>query len=143
MTNSTNKPTSTFWIISITALLWNIMGVSAYLGQAYMTNEVLVALPNAEQAYYTNLPAWVTAAFAISVFSGTLGCIIMLLRKKLAIALFIISLVTVLLQFVYNFILQKEMEISIANFIMPIVVIIIASFLVWYSKKSAENNWIF
>ena len=142
MTNSTNKPTSTFWIISITALLWNIMGVSAYLGQAYMTNEVLAALPDAEQAYYTNIPIWVTAAFALSVFSGTLGCIIMLLRKKLAIALFIISLVTVLLQFVYNFILQKEMEISIANFIMPVIVIIIASFLVWYSKKSAENNWI-
>ena len=142
MTNSTNKPTSTFWIISITALLWNIMGVSAYLGQAYMTNEVLAALPGAEQAYYTNLPTWVTAAFALSVFSGTLGCIIMLLRKKLAIALFIISLVTVLLQFVYNFILQKDMEISIVNFIMPVVVIIIASFLVWYSKQSAENNWI-
>lgn len=142
MTNSTNKPTSTFWIISVTALLWNIMGVAAYLGQAYMTDEVLAALPDAEQTYYTNIPAWVTAAFAISVFSGTLGCIALLLRKKLAIALFIISLVTVLIQFVYNFILQKDMEIATANFIMPLIVIIIASFLVWYSKKSVENNWV-
>jgi len=142
MTNSTNKPTSTFWIISVTALLWNIMGVAAYLGQAYMTDEVLAALPDAEQTYYTNIPAWVTAAFAISVFSGTLGCIALLLRKKLAIALFIISLVTVLIQFVYNFIIQKDMEIATANFIMPLIVIIIASFLVWYSKKSVENNWV-
>lgn len=45
MTDKINKPTSAFWIISAVALLWNIMGVIAYLGQAYMTEEVLKALP--------------------------------------------------------------------------------------------------
>ena len=142
MTNSTNKPTSTFWIISIVGLLWNIMGVVAYVGQAYMTEEVKAALPEAEQAYYSNLPAWVTAAFAISVFAGFLGCIAMLLRKKLATLLLNLSLITVFIQFVYNFFLQKDMEVSGANLIMPAIVIIIASFLVWYSKKSVVNGWI-
>ena len=118
------------------------MGVVAYVGQAYMTEEVKAALPEAEQAYYSNLPAWVTAAFAISVFAGFLGCIAMLLRKKLATLLLNLSLITVFIQFVYNFFLQKDMEVSGANLIMPAIVIIIASFLVWYSKKSVVNGWI-
>ena len=103
MTDSTNKPTPTFWIIGIAALIWNIMGVSAYLGQAYMTDEILNALPEADQLYYTNIPAWVTAAFAIAVFAGTIGCLVLLLRKSWAIILFILSLVAVLIQFIFNF----------------------------------------
>ena len=43
MENNNNKPTTTFWIIGVIALLWNIMGVLAYLGQAYMTDEVRAA----------------------------------------------------------------------------------------------------
>ncbi|MFK5957885.1 MAG: hypothetical protein QM495_03330 [Lutibacter sp.] len=142
MTNSTNKPTPTFWIIGITTLIWNIMGVSAYLSQAYMTDAILKALPKADQMYYSNVPAWVTAAFAIAVFAGTLGCIILLFRKKWALFLFILSLIAVLVQFVYNFFIQDYMEISLINLIMLIMVIGIAVFLIWYSKKSKENGWI-
>lgn len=142
MTNSTNKPTTTFWVISILALLWNIMGVVAYLGQAYMTDEILGALPEAEQAYYNNIPAWVTAAFAIAVFTGALGCLALVLRKKWAKSLFILSLLAVLVQFIFNFFMQDYMEVTGTNSIQPIIVIAIAIFLIWYSKKSEEKGWI-
>ncbi|MBK5208544.1 MAG: hypothetical protein JJE44_03440 [Flavobacteriaceae bacterium] len=55
-------------VISAVALLWNIFGVVAYLGQAYMIDEVLTALPEADQVYYNNVPVWVTGAFAVAVF---------------------------------------------------------------------------
>lgn len=36
MNHSTRtKPPIWFWIISVIALIWNLMGVMAYLGQAY------------------------------------------------------------------------------------------------------------
>ena len=84
MSGSSNKPEITFWIIGIIALIWNILGVVAYLMQAYMTQEDLLALPLEEQALYLDIPAWVTAAFALAVFGGLLGCLLLLLRKKLA-----------------------------------------------------------
>lgn len=140
MTNLNNKPTPTFWIISIAALIWNLMGVSAYLGQAYMTDEILKVLPETEQLYYANIPAWVTAAFAFAVFGGTVGCILLLLKKKLAIPLFILSLLGVFTQFVYNFFIQDYMEVSGSNSIMPIIVISVSAFLIWYSKKSKEDG---
>ncbi|WP_456377636.1 hypothetical protein [Lutibacter sp.] len=142
MTNSTNKPTLTFWIISVVALIWNIMGVAAYLGQAYMTDDVLKMLPEGEQLYYNNIPAWVTAAFAIAVFAGLLGCIALLLRRRWAKILFILSLVAVLAQFIHNFFIQNYMEVTANKAIMPIVVIGIAIFLIWYSKKSETKGWI-
>jgi len=142
MTISNNKPTSTFWIIGIAALIWNIMGVVAYLGQAYMTDEVLKALPDTEQLYYTNIPAWVTAVFAISVFAGFLGCVALLLKKSWAKMLFIVSLIAVLSQFTYNFFIQDYMEVAIEKAFMPIIVIGLAVFLIWYSQKSQDKGWI-
>ena len=136
MTESKNKPATSFWIIGITALIWNLMGVFAYLQEAYMTAEDLAALPIEEQALYENIPAWVTAAFALAVFGGALACILLLLRKKLATFVFIISFVSILAQMTYNLLMSKAMEVyGPGGMIMPIMVIVIGAYLIWYSKK--------
>lgn len=136
MTVSKNKPTTSFWVIGIVALIWNLMGVFAYLQQAYMTAEDLSALPIEEQALYENIPAWVTAAFALAVFGGALGCVLLLLRKKLATFVFIISFVSILAQMTYNLFMSKAMEVyGPGGMIMPVMVIVIGAYLIWYSKK--------
>jgi len=142
MTDKTNKPTNAFWIISVLALLWNILGVVAYLGQAYMTDEVLAALPEGEQAYHQNVPAWVTAVFAIAVFAGVFGCVGLLMRKKWATILFIISLFAVIAQSIYNIFIQKFVEVAGVKMIWPLVVLVIAILLVFLSRKSAKEGWI-
>ena len=92
MTTTTQKPPIWFWIISIIALLWNAMGVLAYIGQAFLTEEAIAAMPPEQQEIYSiDFPAWYTAAFAIAVFAGFGACILLLLRKKLANIFFIVS----------------------------------------------------
>ncbi|MFZ2284277.1 MAG: hypothetical protein WAV86_10410 [Lutibacter sp.] len=142
MTDKTIKPTSAFWIISVAALIWNIMGVIAYLDQAYMTEEVLKALPEGEQAYHNNVPAWVTAVFAIAVFAGLFGCLGLLLRKKWATILFVISIIAVIAQSTYNLFIQKFMEVPLQHMIWSIVVIVIAIFLVWFSSNATKKGWV-
>lgn len=142
MTDKTIKPTSAFWIISVAALIWNIMGVIAYLGQAYMTEVVLKALTEGEQAYHNNVPAWVTAVFAIAVFAGLFGSLGLLMRKKWATMLFIVSLIAVIAQLIYNVFIQKFIELSGEKIIFPIVVLIIAILLVFLSRKAAKEGWI-
>jgi len=140
MKNASNKPTTAFWIITVVALLWNIMGVLAYLGQAFMTEEALSLLPEADQLYYNNVPAWVTAAFAIAVFGGTIGCIALFLRKKIALLLFILSLLGILTQSTYTFFIQDYVEITGKNIGMPITIIIFAAFLIWFSMDSQKKE---
>lgn len=133
MTQS-QKPGAVFWVISILALLWNLSGVMMYLAQAYMTDEVLQTLPQADQDWYANVPSWVTAAFAIAVFSGALACIGLLMRKRWCVKLFILSFVAVLIQQVYNFFIQDFVELTGERLYMPLIILILAGFLMWYSK---------
>ena len=81
--NYLRKPSNLFWVISSIALVWNLMGVFNYLDQVFMTDKVLETLPKEQQILYQDISAWVTAAFAIAVFSGTLGSLLLLLKKKL------------------------------------------------------------
>ncbi|WP_394421138.1 hypothetical protein [Tenacibaculum mesophilum] len=142
MTDS-NKPTTLFWIIGIAALVWNGLGVMSYIGQAYMTDEVRAALPEAERALYENVPTWVTAAFAIAVFGGLLGSAFLLMRKKLARPMFLISLIAIIVQMSYNLFMSRASEVyGPGSIIMPIMVIVIGVFLLMYSKKTIAKGWL-
>jgi len=141
MTDSRKKPEITFWVIGIIALIWNLMGVVAYLMQAYMTEDDLLALPLEEQALYTDVPAWVTGAFAIAVFGGALGSILLLLRKKLATFVFILSFAGIVAQMSYNFFMSNAAEVyGPGGIIMPVMVLVIGAFLIWYSKKMEQQG---
>ena len=140
MTNSTTKPSTIFWVISIIALFWNIMGVVAYLGQAYMTEEALLALPEAEQTYYTNVPAWITAAFAIAVFTGFLGSLALVLKKKWAKLMFVVSFIAVVIQVIYNLFIQEFVALTGSRVILPLITVVIAAFLIWFTENSIKKN---
>lgn len=135
MENTTLKISKSHWIIGVLALVWNIMGIIAYLTQAYISEEALAALPAADLAYYNNLPAWVTGVFAIAVFAGTFACFGLLMRKKWSVWLFMLSFAAVLAQSIYNFFIQTDVEIIGSKSVMPLLVLIIAAFLVWYSRN--------
>ena len=144
MTNSSTKPPVWFWVIGIVALLWNLMGVNAYLQQAYQTEGFKAMYNTPELLEMVNsTPAWATAAFAIAVFAGALGCIALLLRKSWAKSLFLLSLIGIVVQMIYNLFISKAMEVyGPGAALMPALVIVVGVFLVWYSKKSAAKGWI-
>jgi len=140
---STNKPPVSYWIIAVIALIWNIMGVMSYLGQVYMTDDMMASMTPEQQELLANTPAWSTGLFAIAVFAGLLGSFLLLMRKKLATPVFLISLIAVLINMGYSFFATNQTEVfgTIDGIVMPIIVIIIAVFLYMYSKKSGEKSW--
>lgn len=143
MTTNNVKPPVWFWIVSALALLWNFAGAGAYLQHAYMTIEDLSELPQAERLLYESQPSWVTAAFAIAVWGGTLGCIALLLRKKWAKPVLLISLIGVLAQMAHSFFISNSFEVyGPGGMIMPIMVIIISIFLVFFARKATDRYWI-
>ncbi len=42
MTNPLNKAPVWFWMLSVLALLWNLIGIIAYLTMAFATDEMIV-----------------------------------------------------------------------------------------------------
>ena len=138
--NTITKPTPLYWLISIVALFWNFMGIIAYLGQAYISDDALKMLPEENQLYFSNVPAWVTAAFAVAVFGGFLGAIGLIIRKKWAYFLFVISFLALVAQHVYNFFIQNYIEMTGSQMILPIVTFIVALFLIYFSKQKSQQS---
>ncbi|RED49484.1 hypothetical protein [Seonamhaeicola aphaedonensis] len=132
-----NRPPITFWIVSVIALLWNGMGVKAYLQQAYNT-EAYQKMYTAEQLEIAaNMPAWVTALFAIAVFGGSIASIGLLLRKKWATKLWLLSLIAVISQMAYILINVYASSIG-----MTIMIIVLAIFFYWFSRMSSSEGWL-
>ncbi|MGB1369823.1 MAG: hypothetical protein ACPG6I_00285 [Flavobacteriaceae bacterium] len=138
--NTITKPTPLYWLISIVALFWNFMGIIAYLGQAYISDDALKMLPEENQLYFSYVPAWVTAAFAVAVFGGFLGVIGLIIRKKWAYFLFVISFLALVAQHVYNFFIQNYIEMTGSQMILPIVTFIVALFLIYFSKQKSQQG---
>ena len=143
MTSYLRKPSSLFYVISSVALVWNLMGVFNYLGQVLMTDEVLKSLPKDQQLMYQDVPSCVTAAFAVAVFFGTLGAIFLLLKKKVSSTFFILSFVGIIVQMTYGLLISENTDsYGPLGLVMPLMIIAIGGYLIWYSKKAAENRWI-
>lgn len=132
-----NKPPIWFWILSVVGLIWNAMGVHQYLGQAYNTESWQTQYSAEQLEIIYNYPAWLTAAFAIAVFTGTLGCVLLLLKKKFAYNLLLISLVAVIIQMGY-LLANGHTD----NIVMTIMIIIFSVFLLWFSKFAIKKAWL-
>ena len=137
ITTSTNKPPIWFWILSIIALVWNGMGVNIYLQQAFKTESYQTMYSEEQLEIAANVPAWVTAAFAIAVFAGALGAIGLLLRKTWAVKLWFLSLIAVIIQMGYTLINGYE-----SSIVMTVMIILFALFFVWFSRMSRNKDWL-
>jgi MFS family permease len=142
--NETTKPPMWFWIVSVLALLWNLMGVYAYLMDAYMKDEMMASYSEAQKAIFETQPTWLTAAYAIGVFAGALGCIGLLIRKKWAKPVFVLSLLAVLARTLYYFFMTDATKVfdMIQGTILPIVVIIVSGLLIILARIAEERKWI-
>lgn len=142
MNNQKNVPTS-FWIISGLALLWNLMGCAIwFMEYNYWKNpEARLELPENMQGLYDSNPGWLYVVFGIAVVTGVLGCIGLLMKKSWATTAFIISLVAILIQDAYSFFATDLIEkLGLGAIGMPLVVILIAVFLIYYSKKNTATG---
>lgn len=140
---NTNKPTVFFWVFGIIALLWNAMGVNAYLQQAFKTDAFKAMYTEEQLEMILNTPMWATAAFAIAVFGGLLGCILLLFRKKLAQPVFLLSLIGIVIQMIYNLFISKSIEVyGPGAIVMPIMILGIGFFLYFYTKKCIAKGWL-
>jgi hypothetical protein len=132
-----------FWIIAGVALVWNLVGVANYLFQVTMSDEMLMQMPEEQRLLIESVPPWATAAFAVAVFGGTLGCVLLLLRKAIATPVFVVSMVGVIVQLYHAIAIANAMEVyGPSGMVLPALVVIIGVLLIWYSRSSADKGWI-
>ena len=138
------KPPILFWAIAVVLLLWNFTGLMMYYGQVTMTPEMMAeAFSEVERAFMEQTPVWATAAYATAVTAGVIGAILMLLRKALALPLFIVSFAGVLIQNLDAFVLRNVTEVwGSDSFTLPLIVVVMCVFEIWYTRVASAKGWL-
>ena len=108
-----------------------------------MKDFIAESYPPEQAELFNHLPGWYMAAFGIATVTGTLGCITLLMRKKITVMLFLISLIAAVVTQAYWLLGTNAPEIMGSQvYFGPIMVIIICIFLYFYSKGATRKEWL-
>lgn len=134
------NPPAWFRIVAVLALVWNLYGVYEYLAAVGIFGGAEPAGAADTAADLT--PVWVTAAFSIAVFAGALGALALLLLKRWAMPLLVLSLVAVLAWDVWVFFLAGAPAAGNADYLVPLLVTLVAVLLVWLASHGTKRGWL-
>jgi hypothetical protein len=119
-------------IVAALGLIWNCMGVYAYLA----TVGVVKAGGGMSME---QMPAWVTGAFAVAVFAGVFGSLGLLLLMRWSKLLLLLSFVAVLAEDVWKLALYAG---PLDAPVLMLGVNLIALLLVWLAYSADGKRWL-
>jgi len=99
------------WLVGGFSLLWNLGGAMDFFmtqtrNAAYMKN-----FTPAQLDFFYGFPFWVVAAWGIATWGGALGSLLLLLRKGVAVPVFLLSFLGIVLTTVRNFVLANGLKV--------------------------------
>ena len=129
-----------FWAGAIAVLVFMGIGVAGYL----MTVTVDPAtLPADQQAMLAAQPTWMIACYAIAVWSGLAGAVLLLLRRKLAVPVLLVSLIGAIGTFLPYLVVPSVRELaSEGDGAAAIIVIALCWTSFWFARHSQRRGWL-
>lgn len=136
------KPGVLFWVLGAVFLIWNLFGCIIYYMDMTMSYDAYVKSYGEEMAQVREFyPTWSVAAYAIAVWGGLLAAILYLLKKKWAAPLFVISLICAIISFIWGFTnADYKAAAGGAFWVMPVIVVVLGIFEVWWSRKKSAQG---
>lgn len=137
MMHATVKTPWHLWLVGVIAVLFNFIGVFDFVmsmakGAEYQAS---AGMTPDQIAHYQGMPSWMMLVWAVGVFGAFLASILLLLRRKLALPIFVLSLVAFLISLIYHYVLTDGS--AILGQQMVIASVVIAGLLIlfiWYSR---------
>jgi len=129
------------WVVGVLAILWNSMGAYDYLmtqtqNEAYMSN-----FSPEQLEYFYGFPTWLVAFWALAVWGGVLGAVLLVLRKKLAAGVLLVSFLSMVVTTIYNFGLSNGFEAMGGAFELAFSgVIFVVALLLYLYAKAMKNR---
>ena len=132
------------WAVGGISLLWNAFGgydfvMSVTQGETYWRAS---GMTDAMIAYYNAMPTWMYVPWVLGVWGAVAGSILLLMRNKLAVPAFGLSLLGAVGSLAYG--LANPMpplpEAMAMMSYMSYVIVVIAAFLAWYAWTMGKKG---
>ena len=140
--NNTVKVQGWFWVAAVILLLWNLTGMLNFMQHLNTPDEVLDNVSEAEKKLLGVYPWWAMGGFAVAVFGGTIGAVLLLMRRSLAKPFFMASLIGIVVQMIYTLPIGIEMG---ANGywvgIMSVLLLGLVIFSIWLAQFANIRGW--
>jgi len=132
-----------FYILAVILLIWNLLGLGNFYNHVTMTDEKLLSMPQEQRALFQNFPVWALVGFALAVFGGIIASVLLLLKKKIALQFFIISLVGIIIHLAHSFtVVDKLGDYGFWIYIMAVLLITLAGVGLWLTKFGMRKGFV-
>lgn len=121
-----------FWAVAAVAVAWEAFGCYIYLTQS-LTAE------GAREGGYAAMASWQWGVFAVAVWSGLLGAILLLLRNRWASALLLVSLLAAAFQYGYA---AYQGTLAASDRPMAAIILAMAVLLVVFAGLARRRGWL-
>ncbi len=139
MTDALVKTPWHVWLVGTIAVLFNSIGVFDFVmsmaqGTAYQAS---AGMTPDQITHYQQMPSWMTAVWAVGVFGAFLASLLLLLRRKQAAPVFILSLAAFVVSLFYTYVLTNGGAVMGTQMAIASAVIGLLVFFGWYSRAMA------
>ena len=144
MTISTKEPGAAWhlWLVGALAVIWNGYGCYDYFMTQTGNADHLKAFSPEQIAYWQGMPWWQHTAWAVGVWGGLLGAILLLLRKKLAVIALLLSLAGLSVSIIYTFLLSNGYEVGGSGSVILYGVLFAIALGLWLYAKAMTSRGI-
>ena len=130
------------WLIGIVGVLWSLMGVLSFMLTQMHVEAVMSRFPPQQRAYFESFPWWAVAFWAIGVFGGVAGCLLLLLKNRLAFHALLASAIATIVFNLGGLFLLGGLAVmrETGGLSLTVFPVIFAAFLAYYARAMSSKG---
>jgi hypothetical protein len=123
------------WLVGILGGLWSSIGVVSFMLTQMKVEAVMSQFPPQQRTYFESFPFWAVAFWALGVFGGVVGCLLLLLKNRLAVPVLVASAIGAIVSNLGGLFLLGGLEVlrETGGLGFTAVPIVAGAFLAWYA----------
>jgi hypothetical protein len=131
-----------FLPVAILALAWNLLGCAAIAVDLMLTPDQVAAMTPEQQALYAARPGWAVIGSVLAVGAGVFGSLGLVLRRRWAVPLLVLSLLGVIVQDAGFLVARGTAPLPTDALIMQSFVAVVAVALAMLGRHAARHLWL-
>ena len=130
------------WVIGMVGGLWSSIGVLSFMLTQMNVEAVMSQFPPQQRAYFESFPLWAVAFWAIGVFGGVIGCLLLLLKNRLAFHFLLASLIGAIVSNLGGLFLLGGMKVMVETNALglTLIPIVFAALLAYYARAMSRTG---